>query len=42
MDSALDLLTFELLNNIVPSSWKANNISYPTMKKLGFYYNDLI
>lgn len=27
MDSSMDILSGELLNNLVPSSWKANNIS---------------
>lgn len=42
MDGAMDILGGELLNNVVPSSWLANNISYPTMKPLGFYWKDLI
>jgi len=42
MDGAMDILGGELLNNVVPTSWLANNISYPTMKPLGFYWRDLI
>jgi len=36
MDASMDILAGELMNNVVPSSWLANNISYPTMKPLGF------
>jgi len=42
MDKNLDKLATELMNNQVPSSWKANSISYPTMKNLGFYFKDLL
>jgi hypothetical protein len=36
MDASMDILAGELMNNVVRSSWLANNISYPTMKPLGF------
>jgi len=36
MDYDVEQLINELLNNQVPKSWLSNNISYPTMKSLGF------